>query len=83
LQAGARAWLTFRGTQMTYRARKRDRKRRGGPLGKIMLAVTILGSLVAIAVLGTGLWVLSIAADTPGIDQLNPIETGSGHPEVT
>ncbi len=62
---------------MTHRARRRDRRRRGGPFGKFFLGLAIVGSLAAIGVLGAGLWVLSIAADTPSIDQLNPIEAGT------
>jgi penicillin-binding protein 1A len=62
---------------MSQRARRRKDQRKGGAVGKVFLGVAVVGSLAAIAVLGFGLWVLSIAADTPGIDQLNPIDAGT------
>jgi penicillin-binding protein 1A len=37
----------------------------------------VLGSLVAIAMLSAGIWVLSIAAETPDINELSPIDGGA------
>ena len=62
---------------MSQRSRQRKYRRKGGAVGKLFLGFAVVASLAAIAVLGFGLWVLSIAADSPSIDELNPIGAGT------
>ncbi len=60
---------------MTQHARRRHR--RGRKRGKILLGIGVIGSIGAIGVLSMGIWVLSVAAEAPPIDQLKPIDRGT------
>jgi penicillin-binding protein 1A len=62
---------------MTQRARKRRRRSRGSVRRKILFALGLVLLSIAAAVAGVGAWVLSVAADTPSIDQLKPIDEGA------
>ncbi len=63
---------------MTQRARKRRRRRgRGKKRNKVLLALLVCVAAMAIAVLSFGLWVLSVAAQAPPIQDLKPIDQGS------
>src|ERR671936_2833576 len=62
---------------MTQRARKRRRGSRRSVRRKIVFALGLVLLAIAAAVAGVGAWVLSVAADTPSIDQLKPIDEGA------
>ncbi len=61
---------------MTQRARRRQRRTRRHRSSKIFLALTVLGSAVAIGALSLGIWVLDVAADAGSIDDLEPVDKG-------
>lgn len=61
---------------MTQRARRRQR-RTGRKRGKIFLGLGVLISLIAIGVLGVGIWALGVAAEAPDLDELKPINKGA------
>jgi penicillin-binding protein 1A len=61
---------------MTHRARRRHRRSRGSVRGKVLLGFGIFGALVALLVASVAIWVLSVAASTPSIDTLKPIDKG-------
>ena len=44
---------------------------------KLLLAFGVLVGLTAIPVVGVGIWVLSVRADTPPLDQLKPVKEGA------
>ena len=44
---------------------------------KLLLAFGVLVGLTAIPVVGVGVWVLSVRADTPPLDQLRPVKEGA------
>jgi penicillin-binding protein 1A len=60
---------------MSARSRRRHRRtsRKRNPF---LLTLLILGAVLALCVMSFGLWVLSVAAEAPSIDQLRPIEQG-------
>ena len=62
---------------MTQRGRKRLRRSRGSVRRKVLVALGVLAAAVAIPVVGVGIWVLSVRADTPPLDQLKPVSEGS------
>ncbi len=62
---------------MTPRERRRQRRTRRRKSSKILLGIGIVFSLVAIAVLSFGIWVLNVAAEVPPIDELRPIDKGA------
>ena len=62
---------------MTHRARKRYRRSAGSAPRKLLLAFGVLVGLTAIPVVGVGIWVLSVRADTPPLDQLKPVKEGA------
>ena len=62
---------------MTHRGRKRYRRSRGSVRRKLLVALGVLIAAVAIPVVGVGVWVLSVRADTPPLDQLKPVREGS------
>jgi penicillin-binding protein 1A len=62
---------------MSARARRRRHERSRGSIGKkIILGFSVVLAAVGIALATVGLWVESILADTPAIDELKPIERG-------
>jgi penicillin-binding protein 1A len=44
---------------------------------KLLVAFAVLVGLIAIPVVGVGIWVLSVRADTPPLDQLKPVKEGA------
>jgi penicillin-binding protein 1A len=62
---------------MTQRGRKRYRRSRGSIRRKVLVAFGVLAAAIAIPVAGVGMWVLSVRADTPPLDQLKPVREGS------
>ena len=60
---------------MSARSRRRHRRtsRKRNPL---LLTLLVLGSTVALVVMGLGLYVISVAAEAPPIDELQPIQQG-------
>ncbi|MEK6326435.1 MAG: transglycosylase domain-containing protein [Actinomycetota bacterium] len=44
---------------------------------KLLVAFGVLVALVVIPVAGVGIWVLSVRADTPPLDQLKPVKEGA------
>jgi penicillin-binding protein 1A len=62
---------------MTQRGRKRYRRSRGSLRRKVLVAVGVLAAAIALPVVGVGIWVLSVRADTPPLDQLKPVREGS------
>jgi penicillin-binding protein 1A len=62
---------------MTHRARKRYRRSRGSVRRKVLVAFGVLVAAIALPVVGVGIWVLSVRADTPPLDQLKPVKEGS------
>jgi penicillin-binding protein 1A len=62
---------------MTYRQRKQRRRRRnGGRRSKILLALTVLGITVAVALLSVAGYVLAVAATAPELSELKPQNKG-------
>jgi penicillin-binding protein 1A len=61
---------------MTQRARRRHR-RTARKRGKILLGLGVVVTLIAIAALSFGIWVLSVAAEAPPISELKPIDRGT------
>jgi penicillin-binding protein 1A len=61
---------------MTYRARKKHRRRSGGAAPKILLALGVLAAVIAIPIALVGVWALDVAASAPNIDDLRPIDKG-------
>jgi penicillin-binding protein 1A len=61
---------------MTYRARKKNRRRSGGAAPKILLALGVLAAVIAIPIALVGVWALDVAASAPSIDDLRPIDKG-------
>jgi penicillin-binding protein 1A len=61
---------------MSARSRRRHRRtsRKRNPF---LLALVICGSVLSLVVMSFGLWVLSVAAEAPPIDQLQPVDNGS------
>ena len=58
-------------------ARSRRRRGRGGrKRNPFMLALLVLASGVGLVVMSFGLYVISVAADAPAIDELAPISAG-------
>jgi penicillin-binding protein 1A len=62
---------------MIQRARKRRRRSRRSVGRKILFALGLVVLMIVAAIAGVGVWVLSVAADTPSIDQLKPIDEGA------
>jgi penicillin-binding protein 1A len=62
---------------MTQRGRKRYRRSRGSLRRKVLVAFGVLVAAIALPVVGVGIWVLSVRADTPPLDQLKPVREGS------
>src|SRR5687767_13370622 len=62
---------------MTYRARKKHRRRSGGAAPKILLALGVLAAVIAIPIALVGVWALDVAASAPSIDDLKPIDKGA------
>ncbi len=62
---------------MTYRARKKNRRRSGGAAPKILLALGVLAAVIAIPIALVGVWALDVAASAPSIDDLKPIDKGA------
>jgi penicillin-binding protein 1A len=62
---------------MTQRGRKRYRRSRGSLRRKVLVAVGVLAVAITLPVVGVGVWVLSVRADTPPLDQLKPVREGS------
>jgi penicillin-binding protein 1A len=60
---------------MTQRARRRHR-RSGKKSSKILLGLGVVAALIAIPILGVGIWALDVAATAPPIDELRPIDKG-------
>jgi penicillin-binding protein 1A len=60
---------------MSARSRRRHRRtsRKRNPF---LLVLLILGSIIALGVMGFGLWVMSVAADAPPISELQPVDVG-------
>ena len=62
---------------MTQRGRKRYRRSRGSLRRKVLVAFGVLVAAITLPVVGVGIWVLSVRADTPPLDQLKPVREGS------
>jgi penicillin-binding protein 1A len=60
---------------MTYRERKRNR--RGRKRSRILLALTLLGICLTIALLAGVSYVLSVSASAPPLDSLKPVDQGT------
>ena len=58
---------------MTQRERRR-RRRSGKARNKILLGVGVFATMIAVGVLGVGIWVLSVAAKAPPIEDLKPVD---------
>jgi penicillin-binding protein 1A len=60
---------------MSARSRRRHRRtsRKRNPF---LLTLLILVAILALAVMGFGLWVISVAAEAPPIEELRPIDQG-------
>ena len=61
---------------MSARARRRHR-RSGRKLNPFLLTVVILGSIIAMFALSIGVYVLGVAAQTPPLDELQPVDEGA------
>ncbi len=61
---------------MTYRARRRHRRSQK-KRSKILLGLMVVAMAVAVALVSFGIWVLSVAAEAPPIDELKPINNGA------
>jgi penicillin-binding protein 1A len=61
---------------MTQRGRRRHR-RSGRKPSKVLLGFGVFAALVAIGVLSAGIWVLSVAAEAPPIEDLRPVDRGT------
>ncbi|MGZ5337947.1 MAG: hypothetical protein ACXWDT_07895, partial [Solirubrobacterales bacterium] len=61
---------------MSARARRRHR-RSGRKRNPFLLAILILGSVVAMFGLSFGVYVLGVAAQTPPLDELQPVDEGA------
>jgi penicillin-binding protein 1A len=62
---------------MTQRGRKRYRRPGGSVRRKLVVAFGVLTAAIVIPVAGVGIWVLSVRADTPPLDQLKPVKEGA------
>jgi penicillin-binding protein 1A len=58
---------------MTQRERRR-RRRSGKARNKILLGIGVFATMIAVGVLGVGIWVLSVAAKAPPIEDLKPVD---------
>jgi penicillin-binding protein 1A len=58
---------------MTQRERRR-RRRSGRARNKILLGIGVFATLILVGVLGVGIWVLSVAAKAPPIEDLKPVD---------
>jgi penicillin-binding protein 1A len=60
---------------MSARSRRRLRRtsRKRNP---ILLVLLVLGACVALGVMGFGMWVISVAAEAPPIEELQPVDVG-------
>jgi penicillin-binding protein 1A len=58
---------------MTQRERRR-RRRSGRARNKILLGIGVFATVIAVGVLGVGIWVLSVVAKAPPIDELKPVD---------
>jgi penicillin-binding protein 1A len=62
---------------MTYRQRKLKRRRRNGVRSKSLLALTVLGIVLAVALLSVAGYVLAVAATAPDLSELKPHDRGA------
>ena len=62
-------------SDLTYRARQRQRRSRRP--SKVLLALLVLVVIAAIAVLSAAGYVLSVAASAPALESLKPIDQGT------
>ena len=62
---------------MTQRGRKRYRRREGSVRRKLLVVFGVLLAATLIPVAGVGVWVLNVRADTPPLDQLEPVKEGA------
>src|SRR6185295_4000916 len=53
------------------------RRSRGSAPRKLLVGLGVVVAAMAILVTGVGIWVLSVRADTPPLDQLKPVKEGS------
>jgi penicillin-binding protein 1A len=58
---------------MTQRERRR-RRHSGRARNKILLGIGVFATMIAVGVLGVGIWVLSVAAKAPPIEDLKPVD---------
>src|ERR687897_722925 len=60
---------------MSARSRRRLRRtsRKRNPF---LLTLLVLGSCLALATMGFGVWVISVAAEAPPIEELQPVDVG-------
>jgi penicillin-binding protein 1A len=61
---------------MTLRARKR-RRHTAKKRNKILLGIGVIAALTGIAIASAAIWVLSVAAEAPPIQDLRPIDQGA------
>jgi penicillin-binding protein 1A len=62
---------------MSPRARRRNRRRRPHRVSKVLLGIGVVAAAVAIGVLSLAIWVLSVAAEAPSLDDQKPADQGS------
>jgi penicillin-binding protein 1A len=62
---------------MTQRGRNRYRRSGGSAGRKLLVVFGVLLAATLIPVAGVGIWVLSVRADTPPLDQLKPVKEGA------
>jgi penicillin-binding protein 1A len=62
---------------MTQRGRKRQHRAGGTVRRKLFVALGVLLAATMIPVVGVGIWVLNVRADTPPLDQLEPVKEGA------
>jgi penicillin-binding protein 1A len=62
---------------MTQRARRRNRRSRGSARRRIFIALALVFSVIAVAMLGVAAYALNIWDNTPPLSSLKPIKEGS------
>jgi penicillin-binding protein 1A len=58
---------------MTQRERRR-RRRSGTARNKILLGIGVFATMITVGILGVGIWVLSVAAKAPPVEDLKPVD---------
>jgi penicillin-binding protein 1A len=58
---------------MTQRERRR-RRRSGTARNKILLGIGVFATMITVGILGVGIWVLSVVAKAPPVEDLKPVD---------